>query len=693
VGKNAVKVGKNTVGVVGNLPGNAIDVAGLTVKGVTNLPGNAIHLATLAARRLQRSDAAEATAWKTRVTSRVTKVELEISCRNLRRKDAFAESDAFAVLWKVPSGYGSETAIVKPGDDSIGQSNHSASLTTSPTKRPRINSLPGKVEKEVGRTEVVKGNRNPEFRQTFVLDFKFQEEQTYVLRIYDRDLEFCPDLKEHDFLGGAVFTLGELMGSGRRTIRRPLRSKGSDGKKSMLYIQGTEVNSTRSVMEFRFSAEDLKEKDKVIDSDPDLYFHLSKLNMDDHTWQPVYKSEVVLLNDKPTWARARIPLPEICDDNIHNPLKIEFWNYVRGGHDEPVGYVETTCQNLVAEAERGIPVYDVWHDKKRTFGRTKTTKHGKLKVLRSELKPVPTILEFIAGGLKLDVTVAVDCSVYNFDSVTEKSLHSRTSATRLNDYEMAIAKIGEVLGPYVNKEQFNIWGFGATLQGEDTALFPMGHGDGPAIGVSGMLEAYEKTFTEHPRYMEPAANSSIVPLIQTAMYEAIQKLEVEQSYSVLCILTAGKIINDLDATIDMVCTAAEDAPISIAIIGIGDNEGDFEDIKLLLANGGKLRHSNGVPIARDIVSFAAFHKEWLGNAAGKVVAEALKEIPEQLVEYFTDNGIKPRPAVEEMSASSNSKSSGERSSRRRRDVQSRTKKASVSPMRGSSRRRAVDGLR
>lgn len=676
------------MGVVGNLPGNAIDVAGLTVKGVTNLPGNAIHLATLAARKLQRNDAVATAAWNTRATSRATKIEMEVCCRNLRRKDAFSESDAFAVLWQVPCGYASEAAIGRPGDESVSPTGSVAS--GKQRKRPRIHRLPASAEKEIGRTEVIKGNKNPEFSQTFVLDFNFQEEQTYVLRIYDQDLAYCADLKEHDFLGGAVFTLGDLMGVGRRVLRRPLRSKGSDGNKSILYIQGTEVSSTRSVVDLRFSVEDLKEKDKVIDSDPDLYFHISKLNMEDHTWQDVYKSEVVMHNDKPTWARARIPLPEICNDNIFNPLKVTFWDWDRGGQPEPVGYVETTCQQLVTEAERGIPVYDVWQDKKRTFGfsKTKTVKQGKLKVLRSELKPVPTILEFVAGGCTLDVTIAVDCSINN--SYGAGSLHDRPQMW-LNDYQAAINKIGRVLEPYANDGDFSIWGFGATLRGEEITHFPMGRGDGSVKGASGLVDAYDSTFTENTNYMEPAENTDIAPLIESAMYEAIQKSEIQQSYSVLCILTAGRIVEDLGETIDTFCTAAEDAPLSVVIIGVGDNEAEFEDIKLLLANGGKLRHSNGVPIARDVVSFASFNE--CEGSAGTVVSEALKDLPEQFVEYFADNGIKPHPPVSKEDVSSSSMKDSSRSSnggsRRRRDGRRRKTKESPSPKR-SPRRHAAD---
>ena len=143
--------------------------------------------------------------------------------------------------------------------------------------------------------------------------------------------------------------------------------------------------------------------------------------------------------------------------------------------------------------------------------------------------------------------------------------------------------------PYSNDNDFTMWGFGATIRGEEVPLFPMSDDGGTVVhGANGLLDAYDHTFIDNPLYMEPTKEASIAPLIQSAMYRAIQKSDKEHSYSVLCILTAGNIGDELRETIDTICTAAEDAPLSIVIIGVGDNEESFEGIREVLANGGKL---------------------------------------------------------------------------------------------------------
>lgn len=111
-------------------------------------------------------------------------------------------------------------------------------------------------------------------------------------------------------------------------------------------------------------------------------------------------------------------------------------------------------------------------------------------------------------------------------------------------------------------------------------------------------------------------------------------------------MTPGNIGADLTITIVTICNAAEDAPLSIVIIGVGDDAEANETIRASLANGGKLRHSNETPIVRDIVGFAAFQGDNDNNQdADKVVGEAMKDVPEQLVKYFRSNGTLPGPPV------------------------------------------------
>ena len=240
----------------------------------------------------------------------------------------------------------------------------------------------------------------------------------------------------------------------------------------------------------------------------------------------------------------------------------------------------------------------------------------------------------------MDLMFAIDYTKANGDWRDEASQHYHSS-TWLNDYQAAIHKIATVYGSFEGEKDYTIWGYGACINDMQTrAPFLMGE---RLKDANALVEAYDAHFTArtHERF-ELGKDAFIRPVIQAGMYRAIKSNQISQCYSTLVILTTGE-INDLADTIDVICAAAEDAPMSIVIIGVGT--GDFQLIDILTGHGdesGKLRHSNGVPIARELVSFVTFHE--FGGNASQCVVEGLREVPEQFVQYYTNSGIKPMAA-------------------------------------------------
>jgi hypothetical protein len=160
-------------------------------------------------------------AWPSRLTAPIIKIDLVIQCRRLPKKDLLSQADAFCVLWQVPNGY-------TPNTDKSGM----------PTK------LPGRQETEKGRTDVERACVDPTFtwggNRAFRLAYKYQDEQTYAIRVYDEDLRYATDLKEHDYLGGCLFTLGQLMGAKGCTLAKRMGM----GKSFMIITaEGTVVYS------------------------------------------------------------------------------------------------------------------------------------------------------------------------------------------------------------------------------------------------------------------------------------------------------------------------------------------------------------------------------------------------------------------------------------------------------------------
>lgn len=565
-------------------------------------------------------------AWDSRVTAPYIKVNLQIECQRLPKPDSFGHADSFACLWEVPSGYNAGK---------------------------KVSRVPSRQEREVGRTEIVRDNKNPIFTTVFPTQFKFQEDQCFVVRVYNEDLRYSTDLAEHDFVGGCLFTLGELIGACGCTIARPLRRG-----KSFVILTGQEIIETREVLEFRFSGQDLgllERKSKkaqvakeVLDTMQklnvaktvlekfDAYFRIEKLDKEDQSWSVVWKSEVVRDNENPTWNAARLPTQLLCDEDPENPIKVSIWVWNRFAPDEYIGFVETSLNELVKKAKRGIPVFDVMAERKKIFGGIKLKKAGILKALKSSVIQIPSMLQYISGGTKMDLMFAIDCSAENREWRNEESLHYN-SDDWMNDYQAIIHKIGTIYDSFELRHEYSMVGYGATIHGKYQPFFSMGENLRTA---DDLLKCYDYTFSEQNQKMNQGLTVELRQIIQAAMYRSIRLCQEQQSYTTLVILSTGA-VDDIAGAIDAVCAASEDAPLSIAIIGIGD-DGEFDTVfRLTGLESGKLRHSNGVPVARDIVHFAPMY-EFHGNVRA-CVSETLHEIPEQFVQFFTNAGIKPNP--------------------------------------------------
>lgn len=553
-------------------------------------------------------------AWPSQITASVIKLDLIIQCKNLPKKDTLSQADAFCVLWKVPNGYSATDVKGMP----------------SPT--------PGRPEQDLGRTEIARGCMDPTFKHTFRLEYSFEEEQSYIIRVYDEDLRYATDLNEHDYLGGCIFSLGQLMGAKGCSIARPLK-KG----KSYIILTGNETIETCEILDFRLSCQDLVkdqslyEQSKVLDK-CNPYFRLERLKKEDQSWDVVWKSEVVKKNLCPTWGEARLPIQLLCNGDQNNPLKITIWDWDKEFREyDYMGFVESTVSELTSMAKEGIPVFSIRKEKKKLFGMrgTKLKTVGLLKVLKASVITVPSMLQYVGGGCSLDLIVGIDCTLNNGVLGSEKNLHYSASQWQ-NDYQAGIQKLGTLIENFARGNHSSIWGFGAKVKGKSTDVHIM---EESLCSSKELLFSYDKHVT-HNRNFRLGRNARLKPLIEAAMFQTIQSAKRRQCYTILTIFTAGNII-DLEETVPLICTAAEDAPISIVMVGMGN--GDFSALERLCSPKTRLKDARGIPIARDVLNFVSF-RECEGNAS-KVIAHALKNIPEQFVTYFVSNGISPRPPV------------------------------------------------
>jgi hypothetical protein len=254
----------------------------------------------------------------------------------------------------------------------------------------------------------------------------------------------------------------------------------------------------------------------------------------------------------------------------------------------------------------------------------------------------PSFVDYMSGGCKLNVMVALDFTASNGNPRTPGTLHHLSSSK--NDYEKAISAILGSLAKYDSDRMFPVVGFGAKHAGVLHHCFQCGTQE-EVHGVDGVLTAYRDVFSSGLIMSEPTVFTEVIEAAAARATCTSKKTDEkgQQAYSILLILTDGA-VSDVQATAASL-NQASDAPISVVIVGVGD--ADFSSMQFL--------DDRGKSGTRDISQFVQFNKHSHDSVA--LTSETLKEIPNQLVGYFQSKSIAPLPPVKmsdsEVTAESN----------------------------------------
>jgi Copine/C2 domain len=243
-------------------------------------------------------------------------------------------------------------------------------------------------------------------------------------------------------------------------------------------------------------------------------------------------------------------------------------------------------------------------------------------------------VDYLSGGLEMNLTIAIDFTGSNGDPRIPGTLHHISRSGELNDYEKAITAVGSVIARYDSDQRFPVLGFGAKYNGEIKHCFQVGSSS-QLRGLKGVIEGYRSVFASGLTMSGPTVFAEV---IQHAAIQAQREFERKQaigkqSYSILLILTDGAVTNEQQTKVAL--KYASSAPLSVVIVGVGTD--DFSKMKFLDTVH---EYDSGT---RDIVKFVEFNR--FRNDREGLTLETLSEIPNQVVQYFSEKGIKPLPPV------------------------------------------------
>uniref|UniRef100_A0A8C0U9V7 Copine family member 9 n=1 Tax=Cyanistes caeruleus TaxID=156563 RepID=A0A8C0U9V7_CYACU len=450
-----------------------------------------------------------------------------------------------------------------------------------------------------GRTEVIDNTLNPDFVRKFVLDYYFEEKQ---------NLRFDVPPGSHnalfggqDFLGQAFVALGEVIGSQRGRLERPLT--GVPGKRcGTILLLAEELSNCRDIVTMQLCANKLDKKDFFGKSDPFLVFYRS--NEDGTT------------------------------------VKIDVYDWDRDGSHDFIGEFATSYREL-SRAQSQFTVYEVLNPRKKCK-KKKYVNSGTVTLLSFSVESEFTFVDYIRGGTQLNFTVAIDFTASNGLPSQPTSLHY-VSPYQLSAYALALKAVGEIIQDYDSDKLFPAYGFGAKVppDGKISHQFPLNNNaENPSCaGIEGVLESYLQSL----RTVQLYGPTNFAPVINQVAGTAAQVTDGSQ-YHVLLIITDG-VISDMLQTKEAIVTASS-LPMSIIIVGVGPAE--FEAMEEL--DGDEVRlSSRGRYAERDIVQFVPF-RDYVDDSGNQVLSMArlakdvLAEIPEQLLSYMKTRDIKPRQA-------------------------------------------------
>ena len=331
------------------------------------------------------------------------------------------------------------------------------------------------------------------------------------------------------------------------------------------------------------------------------------------------------------WNQIRVTVNKLCRGSHDRDIYIELWDAsTKAG--ELIGSCSTTYRDLdkASKTKSSVPL---------TLLGMPT---AKLMINAVTVEKKETFLDYIAGGLSINLFVAIDFTKSNKDPNQPDSLHNFSDPRNPNDYVKVISSVGEILQSYDQDRKIAVYGFGARLPptySTTSHCFACNGNifDPEVVGVEEIIRVYREALDSVVLHGPTNFNEIIRTVADFTEIYADPTIG-NHKYSVLLIMTDG-VITDMKQTINEIVRAAE-LPMSIVIVGIGDE--DFGLMKILDGDEQRLYSTDQRKFAaRDIVQFVRFN-DFKDRPLSELASETLQEIPREVVNYFKSKQVVPR---------------------------------------------------
>ena len=237
-----------------------------------------------------------------------------------------------------------------------------------------------------------------------------------------------------------------------------------------------------------------------------------------------------------------------------------------------------------------------------------------------------TLFDYLKAGISFDSYIVIDFS--------EKIEH--THAYEINQYINSIGGIRIALKDFL--KTFKVYGYGGNpkIPGQNknnSSFFNLNlNGKEDLKGLTEIRNAYEHCIDN----LDFCNNRVLSPLIKNILRAIYKKYQLTKYNILFLLMNNAPKKEDYQKCIDALIESSLQ-PLSIVIIGIGDKENEFKNIKNLSNNN--RCHSTGMQRTRNNIFF--FSMKECNNDANLLKNICLKEIPKQMVEFYNLINITP----------------------------------------------------
>lgn len=333
-----------------------------------------------------------------------TLIEMTLSCQNLMNTDYLSKSDPFCMVLMKESWQ----------DKFI----------------------------EVGRTEKINDNLNPDWVKKFLINYNFETVQKIRFEVWD------VDPNGRDFLGVFETTLAEIVSNAGRQFRGKLKHENTRSAGDIIVVT-EEVSSCKQLIDMKFRAVGLEKMCWFVSNDPFLVFSRSN---EDGSFSVVAKSEIVHSTQNPKWKNMVIKARTLCNGDYDRSIKIECYDKRNDGDHKIIGICHTSLRIL----ERGVGddnKYPLRHPKKQA----KKEHSGILELVNINITEEVSFLDYIKNGTQMHFAVAIDFTASNGAPSLPQSLHY-LSNQQPNSYEIALKSVGEIIQQYDSSQMYPAFG-------------------------------------------------------------------------------------------------------------------------------------------------------------------------------------------------------------------------------------------